>query len=89
MANITDQLNFARADETQQAAFAVLDNIQGIQPKGIQLSAVAFMFLLMCQRYRQDPREVLYKTSAVLNESLERGRGEYTRAIQNYLKEEL
>lgn len=89
MANITDQLNFARHDDTQQAAFAVLDVLQGIQPKGLQLSAVAFMFLLLCERFKQDPRDVLDKTSRVLKDSLSHGRGEYTRAIQNYMKEEL
>ena len=89
MPNILDQLNFATTDDTQVAAFAVLDAIQGIQPPGIRLSAVAFMFLMMCHRYQQDPREVLDKTHRVLTDSLSKGKGEYARAIQTYLKEEL
>ena len=89
MTNIKDQLNAASSERTQVAAFSVLDAIQGIQPKGLQLSAVAFLFLLMCRRFNEDPREVLDKTDRRITDTLSVGRGEYTRAIQNYLKEEL
>lgn len=88
-ASILDQLNTSSADDTQQAAFTLLDLIQGIKPMGLQLSAVAFMFILMCERYRQDPREVLDKASRKLCDSLEVGKGEYVRAIQHYLAKEL
>lgn len=87
--SISDQLNFASSDATQQAAFQLLDLIQGVQPKGLQLSAVAFMFLMMCERYGQDPRDVLDKTHRQLTDSLSVGRGEYVRAIREYLKGEL
>jgi len=87
--SISDQLNFASSDATQQAAFQLLDIIQGIQPKGLQLSAVSFMFLMMCERYGQDLRDVLDKTHRQLYDSLSKGRGEYVRAIQQYLKAEL
>lgn len=87
--SISDQLNFSDSDETQQAAFQLLDMIQGIQPKGLQLSAVAFMFLMMCERYQQQPRDVLDKAHRKLYDALSKGRGEYVRAIQEYLKAEL
>jgi len=87
--NITDQINSATQQEIQRAAFGLLDSIQGIQPVGHQVHAVSFLFLLMCQRFKQDPREVLLKTGAALTESLSQGRGEYTRAIINYIKDEI
>jgi hypothetical protein len=90
MANsITDQLNSVTSENSQKVAFTLLDMIQGIEPKGLQLSGVALMFLLMCERYKQNPREVLDKSSRVLYDAFLEGRGEYIRAIQNYLKEEL
>lgn len=89
MSPIRDYLNDQSPETTQQAAFTLLDQIQGIQPKGLQVSAVAFLFILMCERFRIDPREVLDKTHKVLRDSLSQGRGEYVRAIRNYVEKEL
>lgn len=88
MANITDQLNMVTAENSQMVAFSLLDSMQHIKPQGLQLSGTAMMFLLMCTRFKQDPREVLNKTSRVLYDAFSEGRGEHVRAIRNYLEEE-
>lgn len=87
--NVIDQLNMVTADDSQRVAFALLDAMQGIQPKGLQLSGTAIMFLLMCEQSGIDPREVLNKASRILFDAFNEGRGEHVRAIQNYLRNEL
>lgn len=87
MANTTDQLNMVTSEEGQRAAFAILDRLQE-SPQGVQLAALSMMFLLMCERLKQDPRDVLSKGSAVLLDAFTEGRGEYIRAIREYLKGE-
>lgn len=88
MANATDQLNMVTSDSAQRVAFRVLDQLQDV-PAGTQLAALSLMFLLMCQRYQQNPRDVLDKGSKILLDAFTEGRGEYIRALRNYLKEEL
>lgn len=87
--NVLDQLNSVTSGDSQRVAFALLDAMQGIQPKGLQLSGVAVMFLLVCEKSGLDPREVLNKASRILYDAFSEGRGEYARAIRDYLKEEL
>lgn len=87
MPNALDQLGFVTAAATQQVAFKALDALQG-SLAGQQAAATAMLFLLVCQRYRLDPREVLWKGERVLRDALTEGRGEYVRAIKTYLKEE-
>jgi hypothetical protein len=87
--NVIDQLNMVTAQQSQQVAFALLDSMQGIQPKGLQLSGTAMMFLLMCEQSKIDPRQVLDKASRVLHDTFTEGTGGYVKAIQQYLKEEL
>ena len=87
--SILDQLNMVTADNSQRVAFALLDAMQGIEPKGLQLSGVALMFLLMCEKSKLDPRAVLDKASHVLFDAFNEGRGEHIRAIQTYLAKEL
>lgn len=87
--SILDQLNFASADSSQRVAFALLDAMQGIEPKGLQLSGTALMFLLMCEKSKLDPRDVLDKASHILHRAFIEGRADHIRAIQTYLDKEL
>lgn len=88
MANAIDQLNMVTAEQAQRTAFRVLDQLQDI-PAGEQIAAMSLMFLLLCQRHQQNPRDVLDKGSKILLDAFTEGRGEYIRALRNYLKEEL
>jgi hypothetical protein len=87
MPNALDQLNMVTPEKTQFVAFAALDALQDATA-GEQLAAISMMFLLLCRRYSMNPREVLLKGEHVLLDSLTQGRGEYVRAIRNYLQEE-
>jgi hypothetical protein len=86
--NITDQINSTTVAKGQMVAFKMLDTLQSEQP-GDQVVGAAMMFLMLCERFKQDPREVLRKSSHVLYDSLLVGRGDHTRAIKNYLNMEL
>ena len=85
--NLIDQLNFASHEDVQRLAFNILDRIQN-EPGGQQLAASGLFFLLICERFKVSPREVLYKSSSVLLDALSNGTGEQTRAMQMYLREE-
>lgn len=88
MANAIDQLNMVTAEQAQRTAFRILDQLQDMQP-GHQVAALSLMFLLVCERHHQSPRDVLHKGSKILLDAFTEGRGEYIRALRNYLKEEL
>ncbi|MGQ0595824.1 hypothetical protein [Aquabacterium sp.] len=77
----------ATPEKTQQVAFKALDALQG-DKAGDQVAAVSMMFLLVCQRHRLKPRDVLDKGARILQDSLSQGRGEYVRAIRDYLQDE-
>lgn len=86
--NILDQLNMTTVDEGQRVAFRALDVVQTEKP-GPQVVGIAILFLLLCTRFKQDPRQVLDKAGRVLYDSLSIGKGEQTRAIKTYLEKEL
>lgn len=88
MANATDQLNMVNSEQAQRTAFVVLDILQD-RPAGEQIAALSLMFLLLCERHHQNPRDVLDKGSKILLDAFTHGRGEYIRALRDYLKEEL
>ena len=83
-----DQLNMLTSAQAQQVAFKVINAVQS-EPPGHQVAAVAITFLMMCERYKADPRDVLDKVSRIAYDAFSEGRGEYIRAIQNYIREEL
>ena len=89
MADAVLQINSVSSEDAQKAAFTLLDLLQGVNPPGVRVVAVAFMFQMICQRFRVDPRDVLLKTDMMIRDSLSQGRGEYTRAIREYLLGEL
>ena len=83
-----DQLNMITSQKAQQDAFKVINALQS-EPAGHQIAAIAVTFLMVCQRYKVDPRAVLDKASRIAYDAFSEGRGEYIRAIQNYIREEL
>lgn len=83
-----DQLNMITSEKAQQVAFQVVNSLQSEKP-GHQVAAVAITFLLMCERYSVDPRDILDKTKRITYDALSEGRGEYIRAIKHYVQEEL
>ena len=88
MSRVRDQINSSTVTSGQLVAFKVLDGLSQEKP-GDQLVGIAMMFLMMCERFKQDPREVLDVSHRVLYDSLSIGRGEHTRAIKQYLNVEL
>jgi hypothetical protein len=85
--NPIDQINSTTVTEGQLIAFKILETLQG-EPPGKQLVGMAMMFLMFCERHKQDPRAVLDKASHVLYDSLSVGTGDHTRAIKTYLRME-
>ena len=83
-----DQLNMIKSEKAQQVAFKVIDALQSEQ-HGHQVAAVAMVFLMMCKRYNVRPIDVLDKTGRITYDAFSEGRGEYARAIKNYMQEEL
>jgi hypothetical protein len=83
--SVRDQINGTNVVRGQLAAFKLLEGLQEIPP-GDQLVGISMMFLMLCERHKQDPRQVLDIGSHVLYDSLSIGKGEHTRAIKQYLK---
>jgi hypothetical protein len=88
MLNPLDQINNTTVTKGQLVAFKVLDGLHGEKP-GDQLVGIAMMFLMMCERFKSDPREVLGISSRVLYDSLSVGKGEHTRAIKTFMNMEM
>lgn len=65
--NVIDQMNHARLSNVTRAAFAIVDAIQRENP-GEQVLANALAFLIYCRKYGVNPRDVLYKASAVITD---------------------
>ena len=85
---LNDQINSATVTEGQIIAFKVLEGLQQEKP-GKVLVGVAMMFLMLCERFKVKPRDVLDVAHRVLYDSLSIGRGEHTRAIKTYMNMEL
>lgn len=85
---VRDQLNSTTVHQAQIVAFKLLDAISG-ESQGDQLAGITMLFLMMNERYKQDPRHTLQVGSHVLYESLSVGRGEHTRAIKQFLNMEI
>lgn len=86
--NPIDQINSTTVARGQLVAFKVLEGLQS-EPVGDQLVGISMMFLMMCERFKQNPRDVLHKSSHVLYDSLSIGKGEHTRAIKTFMNMEL
>lgn len=87
MSSALDQINNSTVTTGQLVAFKLLDGLQSETP-GNQLVGIAMMFLMLCERHKLNPRDVLAKGSHVLYDSLSIGKGEHTRAIKQYLRME-
>lgn len=86
--NLTDQINFINTAHASQTVFKIISAIQGENP-GSQVTAAGMLFLLLCKKYKADPRETLSKADRVLYNAFSEGRGEYIRAVQMYIEKEL
>ncbi len=86
--NALDQINSVSVEEGQRVAFRVVDVIQTEKP-GHQVIGTAMLFLMLCSRFKQDPRQVLDKASHVLYDSFSEGTGEKVRALKTYMELEL
>lgn len=86
--SVRDQISRTTVHKGQIVAFKLLDGISS-EPQGDQLVGISMLFLMMCERFKQDPRDVLSVGSRVLYDSLSIGRGEHTRAIKQFLNMEL
>jgi hypothetical protein len=85
---LNDQMNFITVTDGQRVAFKILDVTQTEKP-GHQVVGAAFYFLMLCGRFKQDPRVVLDKASHVLYDSFSEGTGEQARAMKMYMEKEL
>lgn len=88
MNNITDQINFVSFTRAQRAAFNCIDRLQDYTA-GEQVAAASLLFHLLCERFKQNPRDVMIKGQQVLLDTLSFGHGEHTRAIKTYLNQEI
>ena len=86
--NTIDQINSVSFTKAQEAAFAVIDALQRFNA-GEQVAGSSLVFHLLCERFKQNPRDVLIKGQQVLQDTLSFGHGEHTRAIKAYLNKEL
>jgi len=83
-----DRLLSMNAAKAQWSAFKLLDGLQRI-PKHEQVAAASLMFLLICKRFKENPRDLLQLAEQFHADALREGQGDHVRAIQNYLKNEI
>lgn len=85
--NLIDQLNTAGEAQVSRVAFGVVDRIQDEKP-GLQVQAMAVLFLLLCDMYGLDVRRVLERADRVIHDADRKYRPEIG-AIRDYIKGEL
>lgn len=86
--NLTDQINFINTAHASETVFKIISAIQGDNP-GSQVTAAGMLFLILCQKYRVDPRDTLDKADRVLYNAFSEGRGDHIRAVKMYVDKEL
>jgi len=82
-----DQLYNVSFKEVQQAAMAVLTNLQTFRPQAI-VAGAAWIFLTICERYDVSPRAALETAERVRRHAMDVA-PQYPRAIAQYAREEL
>lgn len=85
---VNQQIKNSSVVKGQLAAFKLLEGLQD-SPPGDELVGVTMLFLMLCERYKQKPSEVLNVGSHILYDSLSIGKGEQTRAIKMFMNMEL
>lgn len=85
-----DRLYDVQWRQVKQAAFAWIDSLQRLKHTApVQVvTGTALNFLLVCERFKLNPRRVLETADKVLRRAREAD-PQYPRAIAQYLKEEL
>ncbi len=86
--NLTDQINFIHTGHAAETVFKIISAIQGDNP-GSQVTAAGMLFLLLCTKYKADPRDTLDKASRILYDAFSQGRGDHIRAVKMYIDKEL
>jgi len=86
--NLIDQINFSSTEDAQVTVFKIISAIQNDRP-GQQVAAAGMLFLLLCEKYKAKPRDVLDKAAHILYNAFSEGRGEHIRATKMYLEKEL
>lgn len=87
MSNAIDQLNFASSKSAQRVAFKALNAVQD-ENAGLQLAGAAMFLLLLCERHKLQPNDVLNKAARITYDAFSEGRSEQARAIRDYLQGE-
>lgn len=82
--NLADQLSFTNPGHVGRASFLCLDAIQR-ENEAVQLLALAQLLLLHCRKYCADPREILGKARALLEDGLSEN-NQHVGAIMRVMK---
>ena len=82
--NIKDQMAFANQKTVAVAGFRCLNAIQA-ETEAVQLLALAQMFLMYCRKYGVDPRDILGKAGALIEDGLAQN-NEHVMATARFLK---
>lgn len=82
--SITDQLGHANTGNVARAAFTTMDALQR-ETVAVQMLAHALMLLVHCQKQGVNPRDILYKSSAVITEAARTG-DEHIRAVEHFMQ---
>lgn len=82
--NVIDKMNLAPMAAVTRAAFAQMDAVQR-ETEGVQLLSMGALFLMYCRKYGVNPRDVLYKSGAVITDAANRD-NEHIGAIARFLK---
>jgi hypothetical protein len=85
---VNQQVKNSTVVSGQLVAFKLLEGLQNVTP-GDELVGVSMLYLMLCERYKQRPRDVLDTASHILYDSLSVGKGEQTRAIKMFMNMEL
>lgn len=86
--NLIDQINFIGKAHASETVFKLISAMQNDNP-GSQVTASGMLFLLLCERYKCEPREVLDKAAHVLFDAFGDSKNAHIRAVKQYIYNEL
>lgn len=82
--SITDQMGHANMGKVVRGAFTTMDALHR-ETVAVQMMSHALMLLVHCQKQGVNPRDVLYKASAVITDAAS-ANNEHIRAIEHFMK---
>ena len=86
--NLSDQINFIGKAHASETVFKLISAMQNDNP-GSQVTAAGMLFLLLCEKYKCNPRDVLDKGSRVLFDAFSDPDNAHIRAVKQYIYNEL